>query len=87
MRRTEAVGREQQFFTGQTYEYGDQGGGYALPYANTKQSDFGLNYFLRDGLKTTANYGRQFSSDGNFNLWTVGIAYRFALPLGQVGQP
>jgi hypothetical protein len=86
MRRTEVVGRAQQFFTGQSYEYGDQGGGYALPYTNTKQSDFGLNYFLQDGLKATASYGRQFSSDGNFNLWTVGVAYRFALPLGRVSQ-
>jgi hypothetical protein len=33
-----------------------------------------------------ASYGRQFSSDGNFNLWTVGITYRFLLPLGRVGQ-
>ena len=39
---------------------------------------------LQDGLKATASYGRQFSSDGNANLWTVGIAYRFAIPLGRV---
>jgi hypothetical protein len=84
LRRTEIVSRAQQFFPAQNgYEY--QAGNYALPYANTSESDFGLNYFLRDGLKGTASYGRQFSSDGNVNLWTVGIAYRFVLPLGRVG--
>jgi hypothetical protein len=36
-------------------------------------------------LKGAASYGRQFSSQGNFNLWTFGIAYRFLLPLGRVG--
>jgi hypothetical protein len=84
MRRTEVVGRAQQFFAG-AYQY--QAGGYALPYENTSEDDFGLNYFLRDGLKATASYGRQFNPDGNFNLWTIGIAYRFVVPLGRVGQP
>jgi hypothetical protein len=45
-----------------------------------------LNYYLRDGLRIVASYGRQFSSAGNFNLWTAGIAYRFAVPLGRVGS-
>jgi hypothetical protein len=84
MRRTEVVGRAQQFFAG-GYQY--QAGTYALPYENTSEDDFGLNYFLHDGLKATASYGRQFSSYGNFNLWTVGIAYRFVVPLGRVAQP
>jgi hypothetical protein len=35
-----------------------------------------------DGLKTVSSYGRQFSAAGNANIWTVGIAYRFAMPLG-----
>jgi hypothetical protein len=83
MRRVELVGRAQQFFAGQVSAYDAQE--YGLPDVNTRQSDFGVNYFLRDGLKATASYGRQFSSDGNFNLWTVGIAYRFVLPLGRVG--
>jgi len=33
-----------------------------------------------------SSYGRQFSSAGNLNLWTVGITYRFLFPLGRVGQ-
>jgi hypothetical protein len=50
------------------------------------KGEFGLNYYLHDGLKAVASYGRQFSSAGNLNLWTVGIAYRFAVPLGRVGS-
>jgi hypothetical protein len=84
MRRAEFVAREQQFFAGETYswDYGE----YSLPDVDTKESDFGLNYYLRDGLKLTSSYGRQFSSDGNFNLWNVGIAYRFAFPLARLGE-
>ena len=83
LRRTEIVGRAQQFFAGQisladAAEYG-------LPDVNTRQGDFGLNYYLRDGLKASASYSRRFNSDGNVNLWTMGIAYRFAFPLGRVG--
>jgi len=83
MRHTEVVGRAQQLFAGHIEE--DDAEEYGVPDVNTREADFGLNYYLRDGLKATASYGRQFSSDGNFNLWTVGIAYRFAFPLGRLG--
>ncbi len=83
MRRTELVARAQQFFNGQlTPEAAED---FELPGANTREADFGVNYFLRDGLKGVASYGRQFSSVGNFNQWTFGIAYRFLIPLGRVG--
>jgi hypothetical protein len=81
MRRAEVVGRAQQLFAGQIDEEDVEE--YGIPDVNTREADFGLNYYLHDGVKATASYGRQFSSDGNFNLWTVGIAYRFALPLGR----
>lgn len=83
MRHAEVVGRAQQLFAGQITE--DDAAEYGLPDVNTREADFGLNYYLHDGLKATASYGRQFSSDGNFNLWNVGIAYRFALPLARPG--
>jgi hypothetical protein len=84
MRRLEIAGRGEQFFNGQISSAAAEALG--LPGANTREGEFGLNYYLLDGLKAAASYGRQFSSEGNFNLWTVGIAYRFALPLERVGQ-
>jgi hypothetical protein len=85
MRRTEVVARMQQFYTG---EIGADGAAaLGLPSANTREADFGVNYFLRDGFKSIASYGRQLSSAGNFNQWSFGFAYRFAVPLGRVGAP
>jgi hypothetical protein len=83
MRRLEVAGRAEQFFSGQISSTEAQG--YGLPGANTREGIFGLNYYLHDGLKVAASYGRQFSSGGNSNLWSVGIAYRFAVPLGRSG--
>jgi len=84
MRRTEIVGRGQQLFAGEISE--DDAKEYGLPDVNTRQGDFGLNYYVRDGLKASASYSRRFNSDGNVNLWTLGLAYRFAFPLGRVGE-
>ena len=83
MRRTELVGRGQQFFTASGTWLASPD--WNLPTWNTREGEVGINYFLRDGLKATASGGRQFSSAGNVNVWSVGIAYRFLLPLGRVG--
>jgi hypothetical protein len=83
MRRTEVAGRAEQFFSGQISA--DAAAALGLPAANTREGEFGLNYYLQDGLKAVASYGRQFSSAGNLNLWTVGITYRFLIPLGRAG--
>jgi hypothetical protein len=85
MRRTELVGRGQQFFVGAIGAGAEDALG--LPSANTREADFGVNYFFRDGLKGIASYGRQFSSEGNFNQWSFGVAYRFLIPLGRVSGP
>ena len=85
MRRTEVVARGQQFFSGNIGP--DVAAALGLPGANTQEADFGINYFLQDGLKLVGSYGRQFSSAGNFNQWTVGIVYRFLIPLGREGTP
>ncbi len=83
LRRTEIVGRGQQLFAGEIDE--DEAEEYGLPDVNTRQGDFGVNYYIRDGLKVSASYSRRFNSDGNVNLWSMGLAYRFAFPLGRVG--
>jgi hypothetical protein len=84
MRRTEIVGRGQQLFAGQIDD--EEAEEYGLPDVNTRQGDFGLNYYIRDGLKASASYSRRFNSDGNVNLWTVGLAYRFVFPIGRIGS-
>jgi hypothetical protein len=76
MRRTQLVARMQQFFVGPLAN--DD-----LPEVNTKQFECGLNYYFMDGLKATSSYGRQFSEEGNKNVWTVGLTYRFVVPLGR----
>jgi len=79
LHRVQLVGRLQQFFTGENLADAAE---YGLPPVNAKQAEIGANYFFKDGLKATTSFGRQFSSAGNANIWTVGIAYRFALPIG-----
>jgi hypothetical protein len=79
MRRTQIVARMQQFFVGPVPSD-------VLPSVNTKVFEAGLNYYFIDGLKWTGNYGRQFSSQGNANVWTLGLTYRFVVPLGNDGS-
>jgi len=80
MRRTQLVARYQEFFTGPAVSD-------SLPPVHTKQFEFGANYYFMDGLKFATNYGRQFSSLGNVNVWTLGLTYRFVVPLGPDGSP
>ncbi len=85
MRRTEVVARAQQFFVGAIGASSEAD--FDLPDVNVREADFGANYFFRDGLKGTFSYGRQFSSEGDFNQWSFGVAYRFLVPLGRVNGP
>ena len=75
MRRTQLVARMQQYFVGALPSD-------SLPSVNTRQFEFGVNYYFQDGLRAVSSYGRQFSETGNTNIWTVGLTYRFAFPLG-----
>ena len=77
LRRTQAVCRTQLFQTGDTLA-ANQG----LPVTETKRTEVGVNYYLNDGWKALASYGRTFTPDGDSNIWTVGMTYRFVLPLG-----
>ncbi len=78
-KHTQVVGRLQQFFTKPGATNGN------VPGANTREPEIGLNYYFLDGLRATGSYGRQFSSAGNANIWTAGMTYRFAFPLGRGG--
>ena len=81
MRHTQVVGRVQSFYLGKNGSAGAANLG--LPDSDTTRAEVGINYFLMDGLKAVSSYGRTFSGvDGNSNIWTVGVAYRFAFPLG-----
>jgi hypothetical protein len=85
LRRTEVVSRAQGFYVGEIGAAGEAALG--LPPADMSEADVGINYFLRDGLKGIASYGRQFSSAGNANQWSFGLAYRFLIPLGRISTP
>jgi hypothetical protein len=73
--RLQAVARMQQFYLG-TRAPDD-----VLPRADTKRVDFGLNYYLPHNVRLNASYGRQFSSQGNANVWNLQVTYRFLFPL------
>ena len=74
LRKTQVVARMQQYFTGQLPSD-------SLPPVNTQVFEFGVNYYFRDDLRAVSSYGRQFTVQGNQNVWTVGVTYRFVMPL------
>jgi hypothetical protein len=53
----------------------------SLPRADTQRVDFGLNYYLPHEIRLNGSYGRQFSSTGNSNNWTLDLTYRFLFPV------
>ena len=75
MRHTQIVARMQQSLVG------DSPGNSLFP-TDMKMFEFGLNYYFIDGLKAVGSYGREFSSEGNKNVWTLGLTYRFVVPPG-----
>lgn len=76
-RRTQVVCRTQVFQLGSV-----PGSNPDLPSTDTKRTEFGANYYLNDGWKALASYGRTFTPIGDSNIWTVGMTYRFVLPMG-----
>jgi hypothetical protein len=78
-RRTQLVARMQQYFAGENAAD-------SLRPVNMKVFECGLNYYFIDGLKVSSNYGRQFSTAGNANVWTMALTYRFVIPLGHTGS-
>jgi hypothetical protein len=52
----------------------------SLPLVNTQRADFGLDYNLPHNTRILTSYARQFSAEGNHNVWETGIVYRFLFP-------
>ena len=77
LRRMQLVGRTQMFDTGTMPALNA-----SVPGTDMKRTEFGVNYYLNDGWKALASYGRTFTPVGDSNIWTVGMTYRFVLPLG-----
>ena len=72
--RLEPVFRMQQTFRGKP----DPNDG--LPSVNTQRADFGLDYHLPHEVRINTSYSRQFSSNGDVNIWETAIVYRFLFP-------
>ena len=77
LRRAQVVCRTQAFHNGSA-----AAGDSELPGTDAKRTEFGANYYLTDGWKGLFSYGRTFTPLGDSNIWTVGMTYRFVLPLG-----
>jgi hypothetical protein len=71
----------QPFVRGQQFYRLGRGGSDFLPQANTQRVDFGLNYYFPHEVRLNGSYGRQFSSLGNSNNWTLDLTYRFLFPM------
>jgi hypothetical protein len=85
LRKLEMVGRGQQFFAASNLspatikKLGTFG-------KDTQEGDFGLNYYFRSDVRASAGYGRQFVLGNNANIWTIGMTWRFVMPLGPTGN-
>lgn len=84
MSATELVGRGQQFFAAANLapavakKLGPLG-------IDSKEGDWGMNYYFRSDVRASASYGRQFALGRNTNLWTIGMTYRFVMPMWPTG--
>lgn len=80
LKKVEVVGRGQQFFAAGNLSAATikKLGALGL---DTKEADFGLNYYFRPDVRAASSYGRQFVLGRNANLWTIGMTYRFVSPL------
>jgi hypothetical protein len=78
LRRAQLVARTQFYGTGSIVGIDPD-----LPTTDEKRTEVGLNYYLNDGWKALASYGRTFAPAGESNIWTIGMTYRFVKPLGR----
>jgi hypothetical protein len=75
------IGRLQPVFRMQQFARLEQIPGDTLPAISTQQADFGFDYFLPHQIRIAGSYSRQFSNQGDANIWDIGITYRFMFPM------
>jgi hypothetical protein len=73
MRRSQAVLRGEQYFVPKD----GLPDGFEAPATDTTRVLGGWNYWITDAVRAQVAFGRQFATDDNHNVWTVGISYRF----------
>jgi AMIN domain len=84
LRKSQIVLRGEQYFTPSGAPMSDAAADAAadameeLPEQNTKRLGLGWNYYLTNGIRLNASWGRNFATGENGNTWGVGVTYRFA---------
>jgi AMIN domain len=80
LRKSQVVLRGEQYFTPSTMPMSDAAADAMseLPDRDTKRIGLGWNYYLTNGIRLNASFGRNFALGENRNTWGAGITYRFA---------
>src|ERR1700682_3221543 len=79
------IGRFQPVFRMQESFRNSPGNGDGLPTADTKQADFGFDYYLPHDVRLNTSYARTFSTV-NGNIWDISLTHRFVFPLWRGGK-
>lgn len=81
MQKSQAEIRMEQFFVSPLMGSTDTAD-MDIPTNDAKRVFAGWNYWIRPDVRANFAYGREFNRvDGDHNVWTVGLTYRFAFPL------
>jgi hypothetical protein len=81
MRKSQAELRMEQFFVSPLMGTMDMGG-MEIPTSNAQRVFAGWSYWIRPDVRANVAFGREFNAmDGDHNVATVGVTYRFAFPL------
>ena len=73
LRRSQAVLRGEQYFSPRVA----LDTGLEMPEGDASRIFAGWNYWITDSVRAGVAFGRQFGSDDNHNIVTLGISYRF----------
>jgi len=82
--KVELAGRGQQFFAAPNLSAATIKKLGALG-IDAREGDGGLNYYFRSDVRASASYGRLLATGRNANLWTIGMTYRFVMPVWPTG--